>query len=270
MKKSVKIIIACVLVAAIAVAAILLLTKPAEEKPKDRLEEVKKSGKLVIATEGNWSPWTFHDDRGALTGFDIEIGTRIAKEMGVEPEFVEAPWESLLTGVETGRFDIVCNGVGYTPTRAEKYSFSTPYVYTESVLVVRADNEDIHSMEDLKGRSTANSPNSTYAQRAEAAGANVVYVDTLGETMVMLEQGRVDATINAKGSVEDYLREHPDANIKIVVTVPGEPVAYPVRFGPESSSLVAEIDRILQMMREDGTLAALSIKYFGVDLTKAE
>ena len=88
--------------------------------------------------------------------------------------------------------------------------------------------------------------------------------------MMMLEQGRVDATINAKGSVEDYLKEHPDANIKIVLTFPGEPVCYPVRKGPETETLIAEVNKILAEAREDGTLSALSVKYFGQDLTKAQ
>jgi len=143
-------------------------------------------------------------------------------------------------------------------------------VYKRQVLVVRKDNTDILSLEDLKGRKTSNSPNSTYAMKAEEYGATVDYVDTLGETMMMLEQGRVDATINAKGSVEDYLKEHPDANIKIVLTFPGEPVCYPVRKGPETETLIAEVNKILAEAREDGTLSALSVKYFGQDLTKAQ
>ena len=106
--------------------------------------------------------------------------------------------------------------------------------------------------------------------RAEEAGAEVVYVDTLGETMAMLEDGRVDATLNATESVQSYLKEHPDAKIKIVLTVPGEAVAVPMKKGPETETLKAEIDRILEEARENGKLAELSIKYFGRDLTKAE
>ena len=134
--------------------------------------------------------------------------------------------------------------------------------------MVRKDNKDIESLEDLKGKKTSNSPNSTYAQRAEAMGATVVYVDTLGETMMMVEDGRVDATINAKGSVDDYLKEHPNARIKIVQTVAGEPVAYPIRKTAENEELLKKINKILEGLREDGTLSKLSVKYFGEDLTK--
>ena len=86
---------------------------------------------------------------------------------------------------------------------------------------------------------------------------------------MLVEQGRVDATINAKGSIDDYLSEHPDADIRIVqVLDEGEPVAYPVRKGEDTETLVAAIDDILEAAREDGTLAAISEKYFGADLTK--
>lgn len=239
----------------------------AEAAQPDLLARIREKGKLVIATEGNWSPWTYHDENDVLTGFDVEIGALIAKGLGVEPEYMETAWDAILAGVDSSRFDIACNGVDYTEERAQKYDFSDPYVFTEIVLVVRGDNDSIHSFEDLKGRTTANSPNSTYAQRAEAMGATVTYVDTLGETLAMVLQGRVEATINAKGSVEDYLSEHPDANIKIVVTAPGDPVCYPVRKGADSASLLAAINEILAQARQDGALAALSEKYFGADLT---
>ncbi len=260
MKKLFALVLILIL-AAVSVSAV------AEGGGKDLLARIQERGVLVIATEGNWSPWTYHDENDVLTGFDIEIGALIAKGLGVEPEYMETAWDAILAGVDSGRFDIACNGVDYTEERAQKYDFSDPYVYTEIVLVVRGDNDSIQSFEDLKGKKTSTSPNSTYAERAEDLGASVTYVDTLGETIAMVLQGRADATINAKGSVEDYLSEHPDANIKIVYTAPGDPVCYPVRKGEDSASLLAAINAILAQAREDGTLAALSIKYFGADLT---
>lgn len=261
MNKKTWIIVIAVLAALAIGLGVYFLTRP-------KTESVPGKDTLVIATEGNWSPWTYHDVNGVLTGFDIEIGNLIAEGLGLKAEFKEVPWESILVGVETGTFDIACNGVGYTAERAEKFLFTDPYVYTEAVLVVRKDNKDIESLEDLKGKKTSNSPNSTYAQRAEAMGATVVYVDTLGETMMMVEDGRVDATINAKGSVDDYLKEHPNARIKIVQTVAGEPVAYPIRKTAENEELLKKINKILEGLREDGTLSKLSVKYFGEDLTK--
>ena len=285
MKRNTLIAVIClVIVAAIGVGAYLLnnqeakkteeaaetaVTEAAEEE-KDALARIRESGKLVIAMEGAWQPWTYHDESGALTGFDVEVGALIAEGLGVTPEYQETAWDGILAGVDSGRFDIACNGVGYTEKRAESYNFSTPYVYTEMVLVVRADNEEIKSLDDLKGKKTANSPNSTYAMRSEAAGAEVVYVDTLGETMEMLVQGRVEATLNAKDSVDAYLEEHPEAQIKVVMSVAGEPVAIPMQKGEQTKTLMEEINRILEEARQNGKLAELSNKYFGRDLTKEE
>ena len=252
----------------IAVLLALLMLTASAAMADSALEAIQAKGSLAIATEGCWSPWTYHDENDVLTGFDIEIGALIAEGLGVKADFQEVPWESILVGVDTGAFDIACNGVGYTEERAEKFWFSTPYVYTEAVLVVRKDNEDIKSLEDLKGRKTSNSPNSTYALKAEEMGATVEYVDTLGETMMMVIDGRVEATINAKGSVDDYLGEHPDAEIKIVQVFAGEPVCYPIRKGEDTETLLDEINRILEELRQNGKLAELSVKYFGEDLTK--
>ena len=243
---------------------------PALAEEADALKKIQERGTLIVGMEGNWSPWTYHDEKtGELTGLEVDIANLIAEGLGVKADFQEAPWDALLAGVDAGRFDIICNGVGYTEERAKSYRFTTPYVYSNKVLVVAANNEEIKTVDDLKGKKTANSASSTYAALAEEYGATLVPVDTLGETMDMLVQGRVDATLNAQVSIADYLREHPDAKIKTVQVLAGDPVAYPVaKDGTES--LVEAINEILEAARQDGTLAEISIKYFGVDTTKAE
>ena len=236
-------------------ALALLLTAVSALADGDLLSDIQSRGYITIATEGNWSPWTYHDENDELVGLDVEIGKLIADALGVEARFSEAAWDSLLVGVDTGVFDIVCNGVGYTEERAKKYTFSDPYVYMNKVLVVGADNEEIKTVEDLKGRTSANSASSTYAALAEQYGATVTYVDTLGETMAMLEQGRVDATINAQVSIQDYLREHPEAKIKVVQVLAGDPVVFPVKKGASTETLIAAINSSLDAARHDGRLA---------------
>lgn len=238
-----------------------------EEGEKDLLARIQENGVLTIATEGSWSPWTYHDESGELVGLDIEIGKLIAEGLGVEAKFEETNWDSILAGVQSGRFDIACNGVGYTEERAESFYFSDPYVYTHKVLVVRGDNEDITSFEDLKGKTTANTASSTYTALAESYGATVTPVDSLTDTIELVVTGRVDATINAQVSILDYLEEHPNANIKIVAIADGDPVCYPVRKSDDALSLIEEVNRILEENRQNGKLAEISNKYFGVDLT---
>ena len=243
--------------------------KPAEDNTgteKTALETIKERGYLIIGTEGNWSPWTYHDEKtNELTGFDVEVGKEIAKALGVEARFEEAAWESLLAGVDSGRFDIICNGVGYTDERALSYEFSDPYVYTRKVLIVSSDNDTIKTFEDLNGKTTANSSGSTYAAIAEEYGAKVEYIDTFGETITLLTQGRIDATINSEVSYLDYMAQHPEAQIKIVDQSEGESVCYPVKKG--ETELCDAVNAALADLRSSGRLSELSEQFFGGDIT---
>ena len=234
----------------------------------NKLDSIQKSGKLVVALEGAWQPWSYHDSSDTLVGYDVEVSRAIAEKLGVEPEYVESDWDSLFAGLDAGRFDIVCNGVEVTDERAKTYDFTTPYGYIHTALAVRKDNEDIKSFEDLKGKTTANSLASTYMELAESYGATVQGIDTLEETIQLLTAGRIDATLNADVSFYDYLNVHPDADFKIVaLTEEASHVAIPLRKGEETASLREAIDKAIEELRAEGTLTELSEKYFGQDIS---
>ena len=234
----------------------------------DQLAAIQTNGKLVVALEGAWQPWSYHDESDTLVGYDVEVSRAIAEKLGVEPEYVESDWDSLFAGLDAGRFDIVCNGVEVTDERAKTYDFTTPYGYIHTALAVRKDNEDIKSFEDLKGKTTANSLASTYMELAESYGATVQGIDTLEETIQLLTAGRIDATLNADVSFYDYLNVHPDADFKLVAqTEDASHVAIPVRKGDDSASLLESINTAIEELRADGTLKALGEKYFGQDIS---
>lgn len=234
------------------------------------LKDVLEKGKLVAGMEGDWAPWSYHDtESDEVIGFDADTARAIGEKLGVEVEIVEAPWESLFAGLDDGRYDIVVNGVEITDERSEKYDFSEPYAYIHTALVVRGDNEDIKSFDDLKGRKTVNSIGSTYMELAESYGASAAGVSTLNDTIQNVIDGRADATLNADVSIYDYLNQQPDANIKIVATTEeASHVAIPIRKGEETASFEEAVNAAIQELKEDGTLAALSEKYFGSDVTK--
>ena len=237
----------------------------------DQLAAIQANGKLVVALEGAWQPWSFHDESDTLVGYDVEVSRAIAEKLGVEPEYVESDWDSLFAGLDAGRFDIVCNGVEVTDERAKTYDFTTPYGYIHTALAVRKDNEDIKSFEDLKGKTTANSLASTYMELAESYGATVQGIDTLEETIQLLTAGRIDATLNADVSFYDYLNVHPDADFKLVAqTEDASHVAIPVRKGDDSASLLEAINTAIEELRADGTLKALGEKYFGQDISSED
>ncbi|GJN64592.1 transporter substrate-binding domain-containing protein [Faecalibacterium gallinarum] len=236
--------------------------------PVDLLEAIQTRGTLVVATEGAWSPWTYHDESDKLVGYDVEVATALAEKLGVKAEFVEGAWDGLFAGLDSGRYDIVCNGVELTEERALTYDFTVPYGYIHTALAVRSDNTDITTFEDLAGKTTANSIASTYMTLAESYGAEVLGIDTLDETIQMLVAGRVDATLNADVSFYDYLNVHPEADFKIVaLTDEASQVCIPVRKGEETATLLAALDEAIEELRADGTLAEISQRYFGTDIS---
>ena len=235
--------------------------------PLNKLDSIQKSGKLVVALEGAWQPWSYHDSSDTLVGYDVEVSRAIAEKLGVEPEYVESDWDSLFAGLDAGRYNMVCNGVEVTEERAKTYDFTTPYGYIHTALAVRKDNEDIHSFEDLKGKTTANSLASTYMELAESYGATVQGIDTLEETIQLLTAGRIDATLNADVSFYDYLNVHPEADFKLVAqTAEASHVAIPVLKSEDTAYLDA-LNAAIEELRADGTLKTLSEKYFGQDIS---
>lgn len=246
-------------------------TAPDDPEPTDLLDRIKERGELIVAMEGTWAPWTYHDETDQLVGYDVEVAQKIAEKLGVTATFAEGKWDGLLAGLDAGRYDLLVNGVDITAERQEKYDFTTPYAYNHTVIIVTGDNEDIHSLEDLNGKRTANTISGIYAEMAEGYGAEVTGVETLNQSFELLLTGRVDATLNDEVTYFDYLKSHPDANIKIATrTEDTSRVAIPVRKGEENASFLAAVDAALEELRQSGELAALSEKYFGSDISKAE
>lgn len=266
----------CALIAlTMACGAALCACTPSEEESdqqtaenQDLLDTIRTRGKIIIATEGTWAPWTFHDETGKLTGYDIELGRAIAKKMGVQVEFIEGKWDGLLAGVSSGRYDIMINGVDITPDREKAYHFTDPYAYNRTVVIVTEGNTTIQSMADLKGKQTANTISSTYATIAEKYGAKVLGVDDLNQTFELLLGGRIDATLNAEVTYYDYKKVHTDAPIKIAaIADETTSVGIPLR-KENTEKLRTELNKILSDMRTSGELSALAVQFFGTDISK--
>jgi cystine transport system substrate-binding protein len=234
------------------------------------LADVQDAGKLVVGTEGTYKPFTFHEDgSGELTGYDVEVVTAVAEKLGVTPEFQETQWDAIFAGLDAGRFDLIANQVSITDEREAKYDFSAPYTVSRGVVIVPADDTSITSLADLDGKTTAQSQSSNWYTTAKDAGADVEVVEGWAQSIALLEQGRIDATVNDELTFLDYQQTDPTAAAAVKVGATTDDVsesAFVVAKG--SDDLVAAIDDALDELRADGTLASISEKYFGSDVSE--
>ncbi|AEG42997.1 amino acid ABC transporter substrate-binding protein [Isoptericola variabilis] len=224
-------------------------------------------GVLTVATEGTYRPFTFHDGSGDLVGYDVEVAEAVAEKLGLEVRFQETQWDAIFAGLDAGRFDTIANQVSITPEREEKYVFTQPYTVSRGVIVVREDDTSISSFEDLEGKVTAQSLTSNWRALAEESGAQVQGVEGWAQAVALLEQQRVDATINDSLTFLDYVNENPDAPIKVAAeTEETSQSAFVVT--PEREALAEAIDGALDELRAEGVLTELSEKYFGEDVSQ--
>lgn len=236
------------------------------EDVEDELARIQKEGVLKVGVEGTYPPITYHDEEGNLTGFDVEIAQAIGEKLGVEVEFTEAEWDSLLAAVDSGRIDTVINAVSITEERQEKYDFSKPYVSLYRNIIVKGDNDSIKGTEDLNGTKVAENITTEYAEQLEELGAELVPIDTLQQAFDLITTGRADFTITEDIQFYPYLEEHPDADLKIAFTIYDDVDQFAIPLKKGETRLVDAVNQALDELTEDGTLSALSEKYFGSDV----
>ena len=228
----------------------------------DLLSKIKDSGELLVGTEGTYAPFTFHDESGKLTGFDVEIAEEIASRLGVKAKFMETQWDAMFPGLDSERFDMIANQVGIKPERQEKYDFSDPYISSSAVLVTQADNNDVKSFEDIKGLKSAQSLTSNYGEMAKSYGAELVGIEGFIQAIELLNSNRVDVTINDKLTVLDFQKQKPEANIKVVAEA-DDAAQSGLMFRKGSETLVEDVNEALNEMIKDGTYNEISEKWFG-------
>lgn len=235
------------------------------KKTEDLLTKVQDEGKLVIGTEGTYPPFSFHDDKGELTGFDVEIAREITKRLGVEAEFLETQWDAIFAGLDSKRFDMIANQVGIREDRIEKYDFSEPYITSSAVLITNVSNKEVTKFEDIKGLKSAQSLTSNYAETARSYGAEIVGVEGFNQAIELINSKRVDVTINDKLSFLDFKKHKPDAPVQIVATA-DDAAQSGLMFRKGNETLVTEVNKALNEMIEDGTYLKISEKWFGEDV----
>lgn len=242
----------------------------AKEKTPDAVRTV------LVGTEGTYKPFNFKDEDGNLTGYDIDVLKEVDKRVeDLEFDFIAVQWDSLFLGLESGKYDMVADQLVKTPEREEKYQFcENSYFSALTYLIVRENEDSITTLDDLKGKKAGVSVATLYSNILEEYNAEnndaieiVYYEGNITSIFQDLEAGRIDAAMNDKLILLDAVNT---LGLKIRIT--GEPLDARLCYhifpqGEEGDKLCAKVDQALAEMKADGTLAKISIDWFGEDLS---
>ncbi len=264
-------------------AAIACLVSPA--MAGETLDRVTSSGTLTMSSDPEYPPQSFLNDANEMDGFDVDVGKEIAKRLGVELKIVTPAWEVITAGGWAGRWDMSVGSMTPTASRAEVLSFPAVYYYTPASFAVHTDSSAA-TLADLDGKVIGTCGGCTYDAYLnkdlviDAEGAPPFeYQVTAGEIRtyetdtnafddLRLGDGvRVDAVFSALPTIQEAIKNgYP---MKVV----GDPAFYePLSVATDKgdAEFDAKIAEVVGAMHEDGTLTALSEKWYGVDLTTAE
>lgn len=230
------------------------------------VNRIEQQGTLVVGTEGAYAPFSFHDESGKLTGYDVEVIREVAKRLNVTLKFEETQWDAMFAGLNSKRFDLIANLVGITPERLQKYEFSEPYIYSGAVIVARADDHRVKSIADVAGLDSAQSLTSNFGDLARSFDANIIGVDGLAQSLELIRQKRADITINDYLAVLDYFKQQGNDGLKIILPA-SEKLASGFVFNQDNQDAIAKINQALSDMHQDGTFKRLGEQWFGEDVS---
>ena len=231
----------------------------------DLLARVMKKGEITIATEGTWAPWTYHDEKNALTGFDVELGRQIAAKLGVKAHFIEGKWDGLLAGISAGRFDIMINGVDVTPERSKAFLFTEPYAFNRTVVMTKTDSDKVKTLDDLKGLNVSVQLGSISHDRAKKIpGAKITTFESGADAMLNMISGNADAVINAQPATDYMIVSRPSLQTKLErLDFVADAVPMAMIFPKNRADLQKAVNKALAEIRADGTYEKLHMKWFG-------
>lgn len=226
------------------------------------LKKIKERGYLTWGTdlEGG-APYAFPDpdDQNKIIGFEIDLAEAIGRELGVKIKYVQNAWDSLIPSLERGDFDVAVNGIEITDEREKRVIFSIPYYIYSEQLVVRHDNENIKSLEDLKGKKVGTLQGAVAQEILEKiGGVKIKNYSGVVEPYEDLALGRIDAVFLDYPIAAYYAKPNP--KLKLVGTLIGEGY-YGIAIRKEDKDLKQEIDRILKKLINSGELKQIYEKW---------
>lgn len=196
------------------------------------IETIKKRGAIKIGLS-IFTPWSMRDTKGDLIGFELDVGRKLAKDMGVDAEFIPTAWDGIIPALVAGKFDVIISGMSITAQRNLTVNFSDPYAYSGMTILSNTAKTKGMSLEDY------NSADVTFAARRGATPATVIgqlfpkatllLFDEDGASTQEVINGNAHATMSSEPTPSREARKYPDTlNVPFAQTflATGESFAY--------------------------------------------
>ena len=261
-------------------------------------DAINSAKTIKVGTETAYAPYAYRDADDKLTGFDVEIGNAIYEKMGLTVDWMDTKWDSLISGMDAKQCDACMDQIAITDERKEKYIFSEPYCYAyggakqcdacmdqiaitderkEKYIfsepycyayggVLALPESGITSIADLSGKNCAGTATSNWIAIVEKNGGVLVTTTGFQDSVQLVEQGRADAVLVEELTELDYLKNNPDSPLQIVART-DDFTEVAVMMRQDCTELQAKINEAIAALKEDGTLAEISKKYFEEDVT---
>lgn len=227
---------------------------------------------INVATNASPKPFNYEDEKGELTGYEIEVIKAIFKDSDkYEVKFNKTEWSGIFAGLDSDRYQLAVNNISYTEERAGKYLYALPTAKNPNVIIVNKDNNDIKSLDDIAGKSTEVVQGTSsaaqlekYNQENPGKETKIAYTDAdFQQTMKALNDGKFDYKVFDKIASESVIKNQGLDNLK-VIELPSsqQPYVYPI-FAKGQDDLKKFVDQRIQELYKDGTLEKLSEQFFG-------
>ena len=236
----------------------------------EQLQTIKDKGVINVGLEGTYPPFSFVDENGKLTGFEVELSEALAKELGVKAKVQPTKWDGILAALESKRLDVVINQVTISDERKKKYDFSKPYTVSgiqALILKKKAAELNINAAADLAGKKVGVGLGTNYEQwvKQDVPKADVRTYEDDPSKFADLRNGRIDAILIDRLAALEDAQKAKDTELAGAAFSRLESGIALRKGEPE---LLDAINQALDKLRADGTLANLSNKYFGADVTQ--
>lgn len=224
---------------------------------ESKLDQIKKSGKIVLGTAADYPPYEFHkeiDGKDTIVGFDIEIAKAIAEDLGVELEIKDMKFDGLLAALVADKIDFIVAGMVPTEERAQSVDFTTQYYQAEQSILIRAEDADkFKTKEDFKGALVGAQKSTVQEEIAkDIEGAEVKGLSKITDLVLELTNDKIDAIVLVKPVATAYSKSNPKVYVPEISFGTEEGVAGAVNKG--NKELVEEINKTLERLIEEGKI----------------